>query len=530
MLRKWCPKYKLRLYLLVLPLILLQKMSSILHFGMRRTLSFLTFVVGLTLIVPPQHTASAAGIVGNGTPGSCTEAALNSALAGGGYVSFNCGANPHTITVTSQKVLSANTVVDGGNLITLSGGGKSRVFYTNSLVQLTLRNLTIANGYSAEDGGGVFSGYRGKLIVINCIFNNNKSVKPGEAGGGAIYSKGESTIIVDKSTFTGNEASLGGAIYDLLSDLTVSNSTFTNNTAGIVAPGGAGGAIYNDGANGNTGKIILRGNTFTNNTATNQGGAFFNQLYNSNSTTIENNTFSGNKVTGTGSQGFGGAIFVVGGTTTAPTYSGGIDNTLFTVRNTTFSNNISFNQGGGLWTGNNIRADIINSTFYGNKAASPDGIGGLGGAIMRTSGKMNLTNVTVANNFAGFIGGGIVGGNSEVTLRNTIIANNNAANGGNTWNIKQNCSDEMINGGNNIQFPAKNPNDASDKNCAAGIRIVNPMLGELANNGGATPTVPLLTGSPAINTGNNATCMMSDQRGVARPQGSACDIGAFEAK
>jgi hypothetical protein len=55
-----------------------------------------------------------------------------------------------------------------------------------------------------------------------------------------------------------------------------------------------------------------------------------------------------------------------------------------------------------------------------------------------------------------------------------------------------------------------------------------PMLGALANNGGETDTLALQPGSPAIDAGTNVGCPATDQRGVSRPQGSACDIGAFE--
>ena len=79
-------------------------------------------------ILGTKRPLSAAGVVGNGTPGSCTESALNSALAGGGSVTFNCGANPKTITVTSQKTINADTTIDGGGLITLSGGNSTRIF------------------------------------------------------------------------------------------------------------------------------------------------------------------------------------------------------------------------------------------------------------------------------------------------------------------------------------------------------------------------------------------------------------------
>ncbi len=491
-------------------------------------------VVGWT--ITPVEPVSAAGIVGDGTPGSCTEAALDTALAGGGNVYFNCGSKPVTITLTREKVISANTIINGSTnwraLITLSGGGTTRIFKTtDNNIQFTVKNLTIANGSTADSGGGIYSGYRGKLTVFNCKFINNISTKVGKFdGGGAIFSKSESRVIISKSTFIGNTAANGGAINSLLSNLMVTNSSFTGNKSVVSISGGGGGAIYYDGANGDKGGILLRGNTFTNNTAVFQGGAILSQLYNREISTIDSNTFSGNSVTGTGNQGFGGAIFNVGGTLSGLNgFTGGANQTILTVRNSTFFANTASNQGGGLWNGNDATVNIVNSTFFGNQAVSANGADGLGGGIMRTSGKINITNSTITGNYAGFQGGGIVGG-VETTITNTIIANNVANNGGKNWNIKNNCFDQMTNGGNNLQFPARNTNDPSDRDCAAGILIANPQLFPLGNNGGSTQTLALLPGSPAINAGNNATCPTTDQRGVARPQGGVCDIGAFEAQ
>lgn len=499
-------------------------------------LPFVTFGIGIMLATASFEPVLAAGTVGNGTPGSCTETALNTALAGGGNVYFNCGANPVTITLTSEKVIAANTTIDGSTngkpLITLTGGGRNRIFKTNDGgIQFTVKNLTIANSLTSDSGGAIYSGYRGKLSVVNSKFNNNVSTKVGAfEGGGAIFSKSESTVIVDKSTFTGNTAANGGAINSLLSNLTVTNSTFKDNKSVVTGSGGGGGAIYHDGANGDNGKITIRGNTFTNNTAILQGGAIFSQLYNRITSTIDKNTFSGNSVTGTGNQGFGGAIFNVGGTLAGLIgFTGGANNTVMTVTNSTFSANIASTQGAGLWNGNGATLNIVNSTFFGNRAVSPDGKNGVGGAIMRTGGKINITNSTIAENYAGFQGGGIAGG-IDTKITNVILANNVANNSGNNWNIKNNCFDQMTNGGNNLQFPAKNPNDPSDQDCAAGIVTADPKLSPLTNNGGSNQTMALLTGSPAINTGNNSTCPTTDQRGVARPQGGVCDIGAFELK
>jgi hypothetical protein len=75
-------------------------------------------------------------------------------------------------------------------------------------------------------------------------------------------------------------------------------------------------------------------------------------------------------------------------------------------------------------------------------------------------------------------------------------------------------------------------NLSSDSTCgftAGGdLQNTNPLLGPLATNGGPTPTYALLPGSPAFDTGPNTGCPATDQRGITRPQGIRCDIGAFE--
>lgn len=179
--------------------------------------------------------------------------------------------------------------------------------------------------------------------------------------------------------------------------------------------------------------------------------------------------------------------------------------------------------------------EIANTTITGNNSYDPNttcctGIGG-GVSITNNSTPFKITNSTIVNNHASWGGGGIAGGPG--ILSNTIVANNTADNGGHGWNIIQNCTATYTDGGNNLQYPAKNPNDGNDKNCVASPTIAQPQLGPLANNGGSTQTMALLAGSPAINAGNNATCAASpvnnkDQRGVPRPSGANCDIGAFE--
>ncbi len=87
-----------------------------------------TALVCALWLITRARPAQASGAVGTGTPASCTEAALDAALAGGGLVTFDCGPDPVTITVTSEKATTADTSIDGGGRITLSGRGAVRVF------------------------------------------------------------------------------------------------------------------------------------------------------------------------------------------------------------------------------------------------------------------------------------------------------------------------------------------------------------------------------------------------------------------
>ncbi|MEO5888231.1 MAG: choice-of-anchor Q domain-containing protein [Anaerolineales bacterium] len=142
---------------------------------------------------------------------------------------------------------------------------------------------------------------------------------------------------------------------------------------------------------------------------------------------------------------------------------------------------------------------LTNVTITSNDA-QPDGGGGIWNA-----GTATIVNVTIADNSAPTgLGGGI--GGAALTLTNTIVANNTGGN----------CTATMtITGSNNLQFPGTT--------CAGAITTADPMLGPLTNG-----VYPLLPGSPAIDTGTNTGCPPTDELGTTRPQGAACDIGAFE--
>src|SRR5258707_14486538 len=92
----------------------------------------LVVVIILCLLPVP---AAAGGVVGTGL-GTCTEAALDTALAGGGLITFNCGGVPAVIVVNSQKDITQNTTLDGGNRINLNGRDCHRQFVAETKASL----------------------------------------------------------------------------------------------------------------------------------------------------------------------------------------------------------------------------------------------------------------------------------------------------------------------------------------------------------------------------------------------------------
>lgn len=164
---------------------------------------------------------------------------------------------------------------------------------------------------------------------------------------------------------------------------------------------------------------------------------------------------------------------------------------------------------------------------------------GQGGGLILSNGVIDIVNATFADNFATFQGGAIfAGGSSEVTLTSSLFYKNRLdpthTNPVTTEYQGYHTNRELLNGGHNLQYPrTKEPDFDNDINNlittpAEAILFADPLLGPLADNGGPTETRALLAGSPAINAGNAAACPATDQRGVGRPQGSGCDIGAYE--
>ncbi len=532
-------------------------------------LAALALFVGLF----PAARATAAGVVGTGTPASCTRDALAAAMADGGRVTFNCGAAPATIAIPAAIEVRNTVEVDGGGMITLQGSG--RVFYHRSYATsasaLTLANLTIAG--SRISGAGETANGAAILSVNNSIdgktyiptltldrvtirdndttltsFDSSRGLNAYDFGG-AVYSQG-GALIIRNSTFTGNDANnaAGGAVHVLQSTLLIQGSTFADNTAiGSVPANSQGGAIYIDGVGGASGSARISASQFTSNRSYNAGGAIYVNLYeNSNQFVVEQSSFEQNAIVG-GAGALGGAI--AGGSTSLGMATTGnasirISESLFaanSVKKTRTANEDG--SGGALAFAQPAVIQIVNTTFAGNSALGSS-FNANGGAlyVVNNTVPFSIVNSTFANNNAGWVGGAI--SNSQIrgqpggSVTNTLFFQNSADNGPNDWNIQQHCSSELV-GSNNLQYPPRltGSNFANDVTCFQGKSAPNqandpafrdPQLLPPGDNGGPTSTMAIPVSSPARDGGTTAGCPSSDQRGVGRPQGASCDIGAFE--
>jgi len=402
----------------------------------------LVLVLLVALLAFPQSTVAAPNIVGNGTPESCTEGALQDAVSaarahGGGKIRFDCGPDPVSITLSEAVgedpqtgapvalMIPNNTTIDGGGLITLAGSLNGVLMSVDHDTTVALRNLSITNlsrfapivtaGALTIEDSTVSNCYRGilnlgALTVKGSTFIASLSMSNGGvidnqgtlsvrdsafSGGvpwsfsflGAINNKG--TLTVKHSTFSGYFIGISRGVITNSGVATVMDSSFANNRSDT------GTAIYNSGT------LTVKQSTFTDNFAYFGGGAMINY---GGTITIRDSVFSGN---GTG--GFNGAIETHG---------------VATIDNTTFTDNKADVGGGAIGSGGTLT--VKHSTFTGNSTDSS------GGAI-NSWGTLTVKDSTISGNNAA-IGGGIAYSSGDtdgtLTIRNSTITNNTAVSQG----------------------------------------------------------------------------------------------------
>lgn len=266
-----------------------------------------------------------------------------------------------------------------------------------------------------------------------------------------------------------------------LHDLTLSNGLAHSATTGTTAPN-AGGGIYTNN------RIELYGVVINDNHAK-LGGGVYNTA--ANGMTIRDSTFQHNGADVENAAGERG---------------GGIYNlSTAAISSSTFFNNTATETGGAIENGAGGRLILGNSTLSGNATTM------LGGSAILNSGEITvMAYTTITENTGGTPGAALLSGPDTITIRNSIIANNY---------------------GGDCSYPASSTivweNLDSDGTCNGFTITANPALDPLMNYGGTTLTHALTASSPAVDAADG-NCNPMDQRGEPRPQGDACDLGAFE--
>ncbi len=468
----------------------------------------------------------------------------NSVLAGnwanvGGAISNGNSSGVH-LNIPSDTSFIGNFAYNNGGAINLSGA------YIDSM------SATFQGNFSNWDAGGAL--YLGGLLDSSVTINNSTftdNVAGDDVGGAiAIFSEGTDLAMTGTTSFTGNSAlydNAGGAIYDDAHSLTLTGTTLNNNTTWS----GTGGAIYVQ-----NGDLTMTGASFNNNVAmdTNAGAIDYEA---SGALSVTNSSFVGNQAIYGGS----GAV-LQGESTVAATVSG-----------STFTNNMAYDGPIGTW--HQIAGDltVTNSIFTGN--SSTNEVGG----IQQDSGNLTIAGTTFDHNSALGYGASIYDHQPEgsTTIKNSTFYRNYAPwdesggyyhDGGGNAIINNVTFDQNVSstdGGNaftvygaptvitNSIFAGSpfgsciehysgidqvnSTNNVDDGNGCfdAGVNNqnnVNPATifaaAGLTDNGGPTGTIDLANSSPALDSGNDATCETTDQTGASRPYGPHCDAGSVE--
>jgi len=449
--------------------------------------------------------------------------------------------------VINKSVIGANALLPGGQGAGLFVAGTGNVDVINSTVNGNLNGSPSGNGFN--QGGGIYFGTSGAILLLHDDVSNNRvlagsSGQINEADGGGIFANGAAKLTIAQQTTIMNNTisanvgskSLGGGIAAtgtavVLADSTIKSNSSTDRAGGILETNGS---------------LSLNSVTIDSNTASIEGGGILidGGTFLFTDTAITNNTAGDAAV----------PVFQCGGGASVQ------GNAIGTISVSTVSGNTGTN-GGGLCLANLVQITLLNDTIS-NNTASP--VLGLGGGLYDL-GPITVTGSSVVNNSAPQGAGVFVGGG---TFTNDTIAGNQPGAGiellhgpnsvisfstisGNAigiWDAGLAGQLSLLgtiiaNNSRDCQFITRmvilGYNLFGSQSCGASwgghpgpgnVYNVNPMLGPLQNNGGPTPTMAPLPGSPAIDAVGTTACPppATDQQGTTRPQGTSCDIGAVE--
>jgi hypothetical protein len=376
----------------------------------------------------------------------------------------------------------------------------------------TCDNSAVADGTQCAEGSCVVGACEPVESVFSCTEAGIRDAVAAGGGPNGFSCDGPQTIVIEAEIAIDNDVvldGLGRVTVDgdgahrpfSVSDGTIAELRRFTATGGSASEGSGGGIL-------NSGTLTVTDSVVSESVAMISGGG----IANFGMMTLIGSAVSGN-ITGLD----GGGVLNTGG--------------MLTIASSTVSGNNAGRDGGGLW--NNSIMSMSSCTVSGNEATQD------GGGIANVNSLM-ISNCTVSGNDAAGDGGGIRN-NSITTMLSCTVSRNTASTGGGIGNlvgrvmavsnslIDGTCSgDPLLSDSHNVESPGDTcgfDELADDVNVA----VEDLKLGSLADNGGPTETHALLRGSVAVDTIPEAMCELGqDQRGVARPQGSACDVGSFE--
>jgi CSLREA domain-containing protein len=417
--------------------------------------------------------------------------------------------------------------------------------------------MTAGGAGGNATGGAVYSGESFQIAGAGATFINNQATggtggrhgNPNAAGGpggwaqgGALFVQGPAALPLGPIVATDNAALGGGSVGTLVTGpggAAFGGAVYVNDLLGLTLDRGF---FYNNRAQGGNSFSLFGGSTAG---GAANGGALFNPggLRLTRSQVISNTARGGNGPAGGAASGGGMMVF-------SPYLT-----TQLTVLNTVVLSNTAEGghgsaasqlggpaNGGGLLAGaRTFTAEALavvgNVALAGTNALTTTQAPALGGGLVFTMTWASLTNVTIAHNQAQ-AGGGLIDlilNSRTLTLTHVTVYSNSAVNGGGiliqsaltmrnsilAHNAGGNCagSGPLVLQGDNVQFPG---------NSCGLATATDPLLGTLGDHGGGTLTVDLQPGSVALDLAGPQFCPPTDQRGLPRPLGAACDLGALE--
>ena len=438
-------------------------------------------------------------------PGNCTlrDAAL--AALDGDTINFDASISLITLAGGTVETTAVNIIGPGASSLTITttaAAGSYDLFSVEGIGDAVISGLTVTknrikslndgkftldgvtvSGSTGAYGGALYAGNDGELEIIDSTFENNTATTEG----GAVYIYNDNDATISGSTFTNNESLAdGGAIFgEIHYNVTIVDCTITGNSA---ADDGGGLAFY---AKKPDNVLSITDTTIDANDAGDLGGGLKIDAQDPLIVSITNSTVSNNTA-----QTDAGILFDEGGITA-------------TINNSTISANAALYGSGGVYIGSGSSLTVNQSTISANSSAgSYTGTDGGGIQLGDNTSVVTLSGSIVSGNSSGVAGAADFGLYSSLASDTASITATNSL-------IGEVDSRITVNGTNNVSS-------------------TNPMLGALANNGGSTKTMALLTGSPAIDAGPNPVATFTgnefDQRGAgyARVVGGLVDIGAFE--